>query len=297
MKRRWIFLYALALLVSLAAVSVPWSPATYKHIGSLEKRNPNGTALMRLRHRQAEKKGASLRLEQRWVSIDRISPHLQRAVVAAEDGRFYKHGGVEWGLMRDALIYDLKQRRWARGASTITQQVAKNLYLTPSKRPSRKVKEIVLALNMERRLSKKRILELYLNVAEWGPGIFGAEAASRRYFGKPAADLTWDEAVALTAVLPSPRKHGPLDGSKWVAQRKVWVARRVRAVWGEVPAAPAAPAPEAETAVAEETAPEPPEEEEEEVELDEEPETEVILESGDWGAPSGEESDKMTETP
>lgn len=296
MKRRWVVLYALALLVSLAAVSVPWSPATYKHIGSLENRNPNGTALMRLRHRQAQKKGASLRFDQRWISIDRISPNLQRAVVAAEDGRFYKHGGVEWGLMRDALIYDVKQRRWARGASTITQQVAKNLYLSPSKRPSRKIKEIILALNMERRLSKKRILELYLNVAEWGPGIFGAEAASRRYFSKPAADLTMEEAVALTAVLPSPRKHSPLDNSKWVSQRKAWVHRRIRAVWGELPKPPVESPPPLETVVEEETAPEPPEEEEE-VELDEEPETEVILESGDWNAPSGEESDKMIETP
>jgi monofunctional glycosyltransferase len=291
-KARWIALFALALLLAMAAASVPWSPANYRPIAALERRDPGATALMRLRRAQAGKKGAELKIVQRWVPLDRVSIHLQRAVVAAEDGGFYRHGGVEWGLLRDALIHDVKERRWARGASTITQQVAKNLYLSPSKRPSRKVKEIILALNLERRLSKRRILEIYLNIAEWGHGLFGAEAAARFYFGKSAADLTPDEAVALTAVLPSPRKHSPLDNSKWVEQRKAWVRRRVRAVWGEPKPPPAAPAEEPPAPPAEPPEfevllePAPPIGPVEEDETGEDPEaSEVILESGDWDAP------------
>ncbi len=205
---------------------------------SLKRANPARTALMDIRERQAKRKGKAFRPVQIWVPLERISPHLQNAVIAAEDGGFYRHNGVEWGLMREALIYDLKERRLARGASTITQQLAKNLYLSPSKDPLRKVRELLIAFRLEKNLSKRRILELYLNVVEWGEGIFGAEAAARAYFDKSAADLTLEEAVALAAVLPSPRRHSPLGESRWVKVRRAWVERRMRAT-GRWPQAPA----------------------------------------------------------
>ncbi len=205
---------------------------------SLRRANPARTALMDIRERQAKRKGKAFRPAQTWAPLERISPHLQNAVIAAEDGGFYRHNGAEWGLMREALIYDLKERRLARGASTITQQLAKNLYLSPSKDPLRKVRELLIAFRLEKNLSKRRILELYLNVVEWGEGIFGAEAAARAYFDKSAADLTLEEAVALAAVLPSPRRHSPLGGSRWVESRRAWVERRMR-VTGRWPQAPA----------------------------------------------------------
>jgi monofunctional biosynthetic peptidoglycan transglycosylase len=271
LKVRWPLAAALLAPAGLAALSISLSPRTYRDIASLDRRAPEVTALMRIRERQALRKHKSFEPERRWVPLERISVNLQHAVIAAEDGGFYRHGGVEWGLIREALIYDLKQRRWARGASTITQQLVKNLYLSPSKNPFRKSKEIILALRVENRLTKDRILELYLNCAEWGPGVFGAEAAAWHYFGKPASVLTEDEAVALAAVLPSPRRHDPRGGSAWVEQRKAWVRRRLRAVWGEpkpLPAPGAAPIEPAVEESAERPPDEPAEDAEEEVDLE-----------------------------
>ena len=246
MNKKILLLAAFAAAVALPVLAPVW-PWTQPKLASLKSENPETTALMRLRDKQARRKGRAWRADRRWVPLSRVSEHLKNAVIAAEDGGFYAHGGVEWGLMRDALIYDLKQLSWARGASTITQQLAKNLYLSPSKNPLRKVREMSLAFRFENRLSKNRILELYLNAVEWGDGIFGAEAAARAHFGKSAADLTLDEAVALAAVLPSPRRHSPAGGSRWVAQRKAWVERRMRATgrWPEVEIPPL-PVPDAE---------------------------------------------------
>src|SRR5262249_44626436 len=157
---------------------------------------------------------------QRWVPLGRISPSLRNAVLAAEDNRFYYHHGVEWGLIKEAMKDNLRAGKNVRGASTITQQLAKNLYLSPRKSYVRKLRELLFTWRLERSLTKDRIFEIYLNVAEWGDGIFGAEAASQVYFHKPAADLDEEEAVALTAVLPSPLRHNPLDGKRWTALRK-----------------------------------------------------------------------------
>jgi monofunctional glycosyltransferase len=202
-------------------------PVLSADVATLRKSNPRTTALMSLRDRQASDRGKRHVPVHTWVPLDRISPALQKAVLAAEDDGFYRHGGVEWRLMKDALLHDLRERRWSRGASTITQQLAKNLYLSPSKNPLRKAREILLAFRLERALTKNRIFELYLNVAEWGNGIYGAEAAAQSHFGKSAADLTWEEAIALAAVLPSPRKNRPTDDSRWVNFRKRWVRQRL----------------------------------------------------------------------
>ena len=144
----------------------------------------------------------------KWVPMSKISPYLPRAVIASEDDTFYEHQGFNWEAIKKAAIYDWKKKRLARGASTIPQQLARNLFLSKSKSPFRKLKEFLIALKLERTLSKDRILELYLNVAEWGPGVFGAEAASQYYFKHAASRLSPGESAFLASILPNPKKLG-----------------------------------------------------------------------------------------
>jgi monofunctional glycosyltransferase len=199
---------------------------------ALRSKNPQTTTLIELRKAEARAKHRRFAPVQRWVPMSRISTNLVSAVLAAEDSGFYHHHGVEWELVRAAFKDNLKARRNVRGASTITQQLAKNLYLTPRKTYLRKLRELFYTWRLETALPKNRILEIYLNVVEWGDGVFGAEAAAWVYFNKPAAELDWDEAVALAAVLPSPRRHSPVDGSRWTANRKEQVRRRHELVTG-----------------------------------------------------------------
>jgi monofunctional biosynthetic peptidoglycan transglycosylase len=154
-----------------------------------------------------------------WMPLDKISPYLVQAVVISEDDKFWSHKGLDFKAIKTAFEKDIKNKTWRYGGSTITQQLAKNLFLSPSKNPIRKLREVILTWRLESALSKKRILELYLNVVEWGNGIFGAEAASQRYYGKPASDLSPQEAAHLAVVLPSPRRYDPLSGSDYIEDR------------------------------------------------------------------------------
>jgi monofunctional biosynthetic peptidoglycan transglycosylase len=163
-----------------------------------------------------------------------ISVHLKRAVLVAEDIGFFRHHGFAPQNMREAMTEALEERKLPRGASTITQQLAKNLWLSPSRSPLRKAREAVLTWQLERTLSKRRILECYLNVVEFGPGVYGAEAASRRYFGKPAAELNEDEAARLAAGLPRPRAWHP--GVSSPAYRRYAESIRHRTDRAELPA-------------------------------------------------------------
>lgn len=158
-------------------------------------------------------------VDQRWVPLEDISAALQSTVVAAEDANFYEHHGVDFGEMKKSIEKNKKKKRYARGFSTITMQLAKNLYLTPRKNVIRKGLEIAIAFEMELLLSKDRILELYLNLVEWSDGVYGAEAASRRYFKKPAKDLTPQNAAFLAAILPNPRKWGKWPPGPYVRKR------------------------------------------------------------------------------
>lgn len=171
--------------------------------------------------REAEWRAASQkkRIRQEWVSLSRVSPFLIKAIIIAEDGKFWKHEGFDYEAIQAAIEKDLKSKKFKKGGSTITQQLAKNLYLTPEKSLLRKAREAAITWKIERSLSKKRILELYLNVVEWGDGLFGVEAASRYYFGKPAFDLTPMEAARLVSVLPNPRKYHPEGDQKYVLKR------------------------------------------------------------------------------
>ncbi len=174
---------------------------------------------MKYREKEAERKGMKYRISRVWVPLSRVSPYLIKAVLIAEDDKFWRHEGFDYEAIRKAMEKDIKAKKFKLGGSTISQQLAKNLYLSPAKNPFRKVAEAVITWRMEKVLTKRRILELYLNVIEWGEGIFGAEAASRHYFGKSSSELTAEEASRLAAVLPNPRKYRPTGDQRYVVNR------------------------------------------------------------------------------
>jgi monofunctional biosynthetic peptidoglycan transglycosylase len=199
-------------------VFLAWQAVTWPKVAALATRAPASTAFID-RYRALEREaGRSGRVQWTWVPYSRMSTSLKRAVVVAEDAGFFGHRGFATAEIRDAIDRAVKEFGLPRGASTITQQLAKNLWLSPSRNPVRKAKEAMLTWQLERALSKRRILELYLNVVEFGPGVYGAEAASRRYFGKPAADLTDEEAAELAAGLPRPSIWHP--GVRTIAYRR-----------------------------------------------------------------------------
>lgn len=173
--------------------------------------NPGETSMMHWRRQMVQKDTSrrQWRIHQQWVPLERMSPWLRKAVVAAEDDRFYEHHGFDLQGMLDALHRDWQRKRLSAGGSSISQQLAKNLWFSPERSLRRKLKEAIMTMRLELWLSKDRILELYLNVAEWGRGIFGAEAAALHYFGKPAARLSKREAAQLAVMLPAPLKRTP----------------------------------------------------------------------------------------
>lgn len=162
-----------------------------------------------------------------WVPLNQTSPHLIAAVVASEDDAFFQHDGFDFDEIKNAIKTDIEKKRFARGASTITMQLAKNLYLTKEKTFTRKLKETYIAYRFERVLTKKRILELYLNVAEWGPGIYGIGQASEYYFGKSPAEIDLNEASLLAVILPSPRYYNPFTRMAKVEKRQKYLLMRM----------------------------------------------------------------------
>ncbi len=209
-----VFLLAGAVLVYTAMAFF------YYDVGELKKKNPPKTSFMTHREFDWEYKGLkNKKITQVWVPLSKISPYAVKAVLIAEDDKFFAHEGFDFEAMQKALEKDIKAGKLKYGGSTISQQLAKNLFLTPSKNPLRKAKEALLTWRLENTLSKRRILELYLNVAEWGDGIFGIEAASRHYFGKSAEELTPQEAARLAVVLPNPLRYNPTGTSKYVEKR------------------------------------------------------------------------------
>jgi monofunctional biosynthetic peptidoglycan transglycosylase len=179
--------------------------ASLPDVSALRRRNPKSTALMELRDREYREKGFRGARRQVWVSYAAVSEHLKKAILISEDAAFFSHQGIDVNELAAALKKDWETMSFSRGGSTITMQLAKNLYLSPSKNPLRKLREMVIAQQLERSLSKQRIFEIYLNVVEWGRNVYGAEAAARYYFAKPAADLNVLEAATLAAMLPNPR--------------------------------------------------------------------------------------------
>ena len=205
-------------LISLLLLSIAYY-FIFPDVSKLKKENPKKTSFMEYREEEWQKKGKRIEIKQTWIPFSRISPYLVKAVLIAEDDKFWKHEGFDFEAIEKAVEKDIKQKKFKFGGSTISQQLAKNLYLSPSKNPARKIKEAILTWRIEKTLSKKRILELYLNMAEWGEGIFGIGAASFHYYGKSASELSPEEAARLASVLPNPRKYSPTGTSRYVANR------------------------------------------------------------------------------
>src|SRR6185503_7211724 len=192
----------------------------------LKQKNPRTTALMDLRDQEYKKKGVRAPRQQIWMGYGTISEHLKKAILISEDAAFFSHKGIDLNELKAALKKDWETMSFNRGASTITMQLAKNLYLNPSKNPLRKLKEVVIARQLEENLSKRRILEIYLNVVEWGRNIYGAEAAARLYFGQSAAALDPLESATLAALLPSPRNSKERN----IASRRNMILARLASV-------------------------------------------------------------------
>src|SRR5262245_15538219 len=200
-------------------------------IFNYKRSNPGVTSLMEQRASQAAAAGQQVRRDQTWISYDRISPWLVRSVLAGEDSRFFDHSGFDWEEIQKAIEKDWEDKGFTRGASTISQQLAKNLFLSTSKNPLRKAHEALITWELERVLGKRRILELYLNVIEWGDGIYGAEAAARHYFDVSASALGPDQAAFLSAIVPNPRgAYNPATHRKRVEHRKSLIQRLMRHV-------------------------------------------------------------------
>lgn len=209
----------LALVLIIGGLAWIVASSGLPRVEGLARSAPGRTSLMRARAAESKRRGHAHRVDQRWVGYERISPLLRRAVLIAEDDAFFAHGGLDWNEIRAAARQNWERRRIVRGASTITQQLAKNLYLGEERTALRKLREILIARKLEETLTKRRIFELYLNLIEWGDGIYGIEAAARRYFGVPAADLTARQAALLAAVIINPRRYSPVEPTRRIEKR------------------------------------------------------------------------------
>ena len=217
-------LRALAALAVLFVLVQAWFAA---HVLWYRWQPPGETAFMAQRLAELREKDPKATIRFQWVPYERISTHLKRAVIAAEDAKFLEHEGFDWEGIAKAREKNEKKGRVVAGGSTITQQLAKNLFLSPSKSYVRKAQEAIIALMLEALLPKRRILELYLNVIEWGNGVFGAEAAAKRYFGIPASQLSAEQAARLAAMIPSPRRFERNPGSEYLDGRVATILARM----------------------------------------------------------------------
>ena len=190
----------------------------YPDVNAIKETPPVPTAFMQYREDEWAQQNRDMHITHKWVSMKNISPNIIKAVLIGEDDGFYHHDGFDVKGMENAIERSIKKGTLA-GGSTISQQLSKNLYLSPSKNPVRKIKEAIITWRIEKTLSKRRILEIYLNIAEWGDGIFGIEAAARHYYHKSAKNLTAQEASRLAAVLPNPIRYNPTGNQKYVKNR------------------------------------------------------------------------------
>ncbi len=233
-------------------------------VSALARRNPGQTRLMLQRGQEARAGGRKARAVQVWVPLSSVSRHLIHAVLSSEDQPFFGHAGVDWEAIQSSIEKDVEKRRLARGGSTITQQLAKNLYFGTGRTLTRKLRELVVASWLETDLTKARILALYLNVIEWGDGIYGVEAAARHWYGKPASALSPSEAAGLAAMIPNPRRINPRVAParhERATRRVLWLMAQAGYLGRDVAglgAEPPAEAVEEDEPPSEEPGPEPP---------------------------------------
>lgn len=214
---RFLILTGVVLTLAAAGLSAMW--VLLPDPAPLARGVPRTTALIEQRRAEARARRRVFTPQRTWISLDRIPRHVREAVLLSEDARFFEHEGIDWDATREAAEADLAKGRIARGGSTITQQLAKNLWLGTEQSLSRKAKEAVLAWKLERALPKARILALYLNVVELGNGVFGIEAGARAHFGVSASDLSVAQGVVLASLLPAPRKVDLAEPSTWLKRR------------------------------------------------------------------------------
>ncbi|HSN41173.1 MAG TPA: monofunctional biosynthetic peptidoglycan transglycosylase [Burkholderiales bacterium] len=212
---RWLWRATLLALIVLLLIQF-WFVI---HIWYWVDHNPQVTAFMQHRLEQLRKKNPKAVLKQQWTPYNRISVHLKRAIIVAEDAKFREHEGFDWEAIQKAYEKNLKKGRVVAGGSTISQQLAKNLFLSGERTWWRKAQEAVITVMIEAIMNKRRILELYLNTIEWGNGVFGAEAAARYYFGVTAAALGPEQAARLAAMVPSPRRYAPGRETAYLQRR------------------------------------------------------------------------------
>jgi monofunctional biosynthetic peptidoglycan transglycosylase len=202
---------------------------TLPDVRVLARENPSTTAFIELRKQEAADANRRFRIRHQWVPYNQISRNLTRAVILTEDAGFYDHEGIDLAEIKASLEVNWEEGGFVRGASTITQQLAKNLYLSPSRNPVRKLRELFITRRLEAALTKRRILEIYLNVIEWGDGIFGCEAAARAYFGKSAAELSVEEAALMAGAIINPRVLNPAKPTRRLLRRQQIVLRKMGA--------------------------------------------------------------------
>jgi monofunctional biosynthetic peptidoglycan transglycosylase len=218
---RW--LWRLVLLAALVLLGLQlWFLA---HIAYWKYENPGPTAFMERELERMQQKNTRAALRHQWIAYARIADSLKRAVITAEDARFTEHEGVDWEAVQKAYEENLRRGRPARGGSTISQQLAKNLFLSAERSYLRKAQELAITSMLEFVWDKRRILEVYLNVVEWGEGIFGAEAAARHYYGTSAAQLSDEQAARLAAYLPNPKRYGRVRSGPFLDRRTEHILR------------------------------------------------------------------------
>jgi len=227
---RRLFWQALALGLALVALCVAIAVVRVGPIDvrGLARHEPGRSAVMLEREREARDQGLPYHESRHWVTLERVAASLPRAVLVAEDDKFFTHDGLDWDEIRISAQKNLRAHRIVRGGSTITQQLAKNLWLGTSRTPWRKFEEMILAVRLERDLSKRRILELYLNTIEWGDGIYGADAAARHWFGVGAGALDASQSIRLAAVIINPRRFSPVTPNERITSRIRTIAERLR---------------------------------------------------------------------
>ena len=218
----WRGLLALVVLVLIYQLWI------FLHICWWVNHNPGSSAFMNDRLGVMQEKNPEAKLRHKWVPYNRISSNLKRAVVVAEDSKFVMHEGFDWDGIQKAYEKNLKKGRVVAGGSTISQQLAKNLFLSTQRTPWRKLQEAAITLMLEKMMSKRRILEIYLNVIEWGNGVFGAEAAARHYYGTSAANLSAWQSAKLAAMIPNPRYYDDHRNARGLARRTATIAARMR---------------------------------------------------------------------
>jgi monofunctional biosynthetic peptidoglycan transglycosylase len=224
MKRRTFLLWLIAVPAALILLLQLWY---FVQVCWWVNHNPQSTAFMREQLTKLREKNPNAQLQHQWVPYSRVSNHLKRAIIASEDANFAEHEGVDWEALQKAYEKNAKKGKVVRGGSTITQQLAKNLFLSGERSYVRKVQEMLITYMIEAVMDKRRIFEIYLNSVEWGSGVFGCEAASRKYFGVPAAGLGPGEAARLAVMLPNPRFFGRHLDSNYLSRRSALILIRM----------------------------------------------------------------------